>query len=207
MQLHQNELAASDLTALSLDVGDLALDFKLSNAFGNLVRLGCLLKQGPVVVSFYRGEWCPYCNLELQALQQVLPDIYQRDAQLVAISPQVTDKSLSTLEKNSLAFEVLSDFNNIVARHFGLVFQLPQDLQDVYQGLGIDLKISNGDDRFELPVPATFVIDPQSVIRYAFVNIDYRQRAEPDEILEVLDKIKAESSVAIKELKALIENS
>lgn len=163
--------------------------FDLPDATGNTVDLAVLLQQGPVVLTFYRGGWCPYCNIELRALQAALPDIQELGASLVAISPQTPDQSLTTAEKNELEFSVLSDVGNKVAKDFGLVFALPESLRPVYANFGIDLPAHNGDDSFELPVPATYVIDQDGIVQFAFVNADYRQRAEPSEIIASLKNL------------------
>ncbi|MCC7412746.1 MAG: AhpC/TSA family protein [Gammaproteobacteria bacterium] len=182
-------LAASGLPARSLREGRTVPDFTLPNARGEDVSLAALLARGPVVLSFYRGGWCPYCNLELRALQNVLGEIETLGASLVAISPEQPDQSLSTAGKNALAFEVLSDAGNRVARDFGLVFELAEELRPVFAKFGIDLAARNGDDSFELPVPATYVIDRGGVVRYAFVDTDYRKRAEPLDILTSLQSL------------------
>lgn len=188
------DLAKAEITDNALKQGDQVPDFTLPNATGQRVPLKALLSSGFVVISFYRGGWCPYCNLELQALQRSLPEIQVRGAQLVAISPQTPDNSLSSKEKHSLGFEVLSDVGNQVARKFGLVFTLPENLRPVYQSLGMDIPAHNGDDSFELPVPATYVINPQGIVVHAFVNIDYRKRQDPDEIVAVLARQQAIAS-------------
>ena len=167
-------------------VGQIAPGFELPDANGNRGELSTLLENGPVVLTFYRGGWCPYCNIELRALQSALPQIQSHGASLVAVSPQTPDQSLSTAEKNELEFSVLSDVGNQVAGEYGLVFTLPEPLRPIYEDFGIDLPAHNGDDTFELPVPATYVIDREGVVRYAFVNADYRRRAEPSEILASL---------------------
>ncbi|MEO0406448.1 MAG: peroxiredoxin-like family protein [Cyanobacteria bacterium P01_A01_bin.135] len=183
-------LAGSGIVDQALNVGDSLPPFTLPNATGTAVNSQNLLEQGPVVITFYRGGWCPYCNLELRALQQSLPAIQQQGATLVAISPQTPDNSLSTAEKNELAFEVLSDVGNAVARQFGLVFQLPEALRPVYENFGIDLPAHNGDDAFELPLAATYVVAPSGQVVAAFVSADYRQRMEPSEIVAALEALK-----------------
>ena len=134
----------------------------MPNANGKTVRLDDLLQHGPVVVAFYRGGWCPYCNLELRALQKTLPEIEKHGAQLVAISPQTPDSSLSTQQKDELQFQVLSDKHNAVARQFGLVFTLPEEIRTIYKGFGHDLAARNGDDSFELTVPGDLCDRPGS---------------------------------------------
>lgn len=176
-------LAASGITDTSLAVGAAAPDFTLPGVNGEQVSLAKLLTDGPVVLAFYRGGWCPYCNLELRALQAALADITAAGATLVAISPQLPDNSLSTAEKLELAFPVLSDVGNVVAREYGLVFSLPEDLRSVYDGFGIDLPAANGDQTFELPVPATFVIDRDGSVAWRFVDPDYTHRGDPADVL------------------------
>ncbi|NEQ31519.1 MAG: AhpC/TSA family protein [Leptolyngbya sp. SIO4C5] len=177
------ELQASDIADNSLKAGDRVPNFSLPNAVGQTVGIQDLLQTGPVVISFYRGSWCPYCNLELKALQQALPEIETQGANLVAISPQTPDSSLSTAEKHDLSFEVLSDVGNQVAKEFGLVFTLPAYLRPIYENFGIDLPAHNGDETFELPVPATYVVRTDSTIVQAYVNVDYTQRQDPAEIV------------------------
>ncbi|MGB3491330.1 MAG: peroxiredoxin-like family protein [Elainellaceae cyanobacterium] len=185
------ELRQSGLVEQSLKVGDRLPEVELPNATGETIRLYDLLKQGPLVISFYRGQWCPYCNLELKALQAVVAQVEAEGASLVAISPQTPDQSLSTQEKNELEFEVLSDVGNRVARQFGLVFALPDDLRPIYESFGIDLPAHNGDRTFELPVPATYVVATDGSVTYAFADADYTRRADPSEVLNALNTLKA----------------
>jgi peroxiredoxin len=185
-----DEVAQLGLEDQSFKTGDRLPKFTLTNAVGNPVAIADLLKQGPVVIAFYRGGWCPYCNLELRALQQALPAIAAEGAQLVAIAPETPDHSLSTQEKNELTFEVLSDIGNQVARELGLVFTLPKSLLPIYQSFGIDIAAHNGDKSFELPVPATYVVTPEGEIVHHFVNIDYKQREDPENILAVLKRLR-----------------
>lgn len=169
----------------------LAPDFTLPDAFGNPVSLSALLARGPVVISFYRGEWCPFCNIELRALQQALPTIEQLGATLVAISPEMPDHGIVASEKNKLTFPVLSDFGNKVARQFGIVFQIGQELKEFSRNaFKNDIALRNGEDSYELPVPATYVLDTSGVIRFAHVDVDYMiGRAEPEEIISALKTI------------------
>ncbi len=182
-------LEEAGLANKALPVGAKAPDFSLPNATGKTVRLSELLAQGPVVINFYRGEWCPYCNLELRAFQQLLPEFKQAGAQLVSISPELPDHSLSVTEKHELEFEVLSDVGNGVSKDFGLVFTLDPTLQPIYQSFGIDIPTSNGDDSYGLPMPATYVIDASGIIRYAFADADYTKRAEPAEALKAVQSL------------------
>ncbi len=186
MQKATEKLKASGIENKALKEGDTAPDFKLPDHKGGEVSLSELLEKGPVVISFYRGEWCPYCNLEIKALQDALPEIEDLGASLVAISPQTPPHSQTMAEKHALAFDVLSDVGNRVARQFGLVFTLAEELRPIYAQFGIDLPAHNGEDTFELPIPATYVIGTDGVIVKAFVDANYTARLEPDEILNVL---------------------
>ena len=184
-----DDLAKLGLEDNSLKTGDRLPEFTLKNAVGKSVKSIDLLAKGPVVLAFYRGGWCPYCNLELRALQAALPDIQAAGAQLVAIAPETPDNSLTTQEKNDLSFEVLSDIGNQVARELGLVFTVPEYLRPIYEKFSIDIVAHNGDENFELPVPATYIVTPQGEIVHHFVNIDYRQREDPERILAVLKQL------------------
>lgn len=181
-----SELAAANITSHALKAGDRAPDFRLPDVRGGSVQLKDLLAKGPVVVSFYRGGWCPYCNLALRALQVALPEITKLGAELVAISPQTPDESLSTAEKNNLAFAVLSDIGSLTAKAYGIAFDLAEELRPIYTRSGHALPDLNGDDSWVLPIPATYVIDEDGIIVLAFVDVDYRNRLEPAEIIAAL---------------------
>jgi len=169
--------------APGLAVGDRAPNFTLPDALGQPVTLTDLLATGPVVVVFYRGEWCPYCNIQLRGLQAALPAMRELGVSLVAISPQAPDHSLSVTEKHELAFPVLSDLDQEVIRAYKVQFTLAGDLEDlqvnVFQN---DPANQNADHSRSLPVPATFVIDTGGIVRAAFVSADWRVRAEPADI-------------------------
>ncbi len=184
------DLDASEMADGFLREGDTAPDFVLPDALGNSVALADLRAQGPVVIAFYRGTWCPYCNLEVQLLQRALPDIQALGATLVAISPQTPDNSLTLAEKHGLGFAVLSDAGNAVARRFGLVFTVPDALRGVYDKLGIDIPAHNGDGSFELPVPGTYVVGRDGTIAFAYANVDYTRRVATADILEALRSLR-----------------
>jgi peroxiredoxin len=184
-------LAATGIEQRAVTTGDRAPDFRLPDARGGYVRLQDLLAKGPVVVSFYRGGWCPYCNLELRALQKALPEIKRLGAEVVAISPETPDESLSTAEKDELAFAVLSDVGSDTARAYGIAFDLAEELRPIYARLGHALPDKNGDESWVLPIPATYVVDMDGKVALAFVDIDYRKRLEPAEILSALQAMTA----------------
>jgi peroxiredoxin len=183
------ELVASG-QALNEKAGDKAPEFALKDPDGNAVSLASLLEKGPLVVSFYRGVWCPYCNLELQALQAALPEIEQRGASVVAISPQTAPNSRKSQRDNKLTFPILSDEKSRVAAAFGLRFSLPDYLVELYKGFKNDLPAFNDDPAWVLPMPARYVIGTDGIIAYAEVNPDYTQRPDPSELLPVLDKLR-----------------
>jgi peroxiredoxin len=190
------ELIASGAASRAIKVGESAPAFILKDSEGRSVSSAELLKEGPLVVTFYRGVWCPYCNMDLQALQAALPDIEARGARLVAISPQTAANSRRSERENKLSFPILSDSHtfrpNDVAASFGLRFRLPDYLVDLYKNtFKNDLTLVNGEGSWTLPMPARFVIDQDGVIRYAEVNPDYTRRPDPSELLPVLDGLKA----------------
>jgi peroxiredoxin len=185
IERHINELR-NGLATAALKVGNLAPAIVLPNAKGKTVDVGSLLKRGPVIVTFYRGGWCPYCNLELKAFQKILPDISAAGAMLVAISPEKPDDTLSTAEKNALSFEVLSDGGQKVGRAFGLVYIFSDELKRAYQEFGRDIPATNGADEWALPISATYIIGRDGTIIYAYTDADYRDRADPEEVLMFL---------------------
>lgn len=190
MDKAQQALKDSRIAERALAAGKDAVDFTLPNARGEQVSSEALRQQGPIVVSFYRGGWCPYCSLELKALQSVNAEIEALGARLVAISPQVPDESLSTAEKNRLEFEVLSDVDSKVADQYGLTFSLAEDLRPVYKNWGADVAVVNDDPDCKLPLPATYVINQDGKIVHSFVEEDYTERLEPDEILDSLRNLR-----------------
>lgn len=191
MERHIAQLR-SGLAKMALKVGDRAPSIVLGNAKGETVDVGALLKKGPVIVAFYRGGWCPFCNLELRAFQRLLPDIEASGASLVAISPEKPDDSLSTAEKNALTFEVLSDVGQKVGRAFRLVYDFSDELKSAYNGFGLDIPAKNGTaGEWALPISVTYIIGRDGVIVYAYTDADYRDRADPSEILAALKQTAA----------------
>ena len=175
----------------ALRAGSGAPNFVLPDHRGQAVSLERLLEQGPVVVAFYRGHWCPYCNTQLHAYQEMLPELVARQAQLVAISPQTPDNSLTTVERHALAFPVLTDAGSRVADQFGITLSIDDAMRQLHAGIGADLAVINGDSSWRVPVPATYVISPDGTIAADWIDGDFRHRAEPAEILAALDAIRA----------------
>lgn len=174
---------------LKLQVGEKAPDFSLSNATDKTIKLSNLLKKGKVILTFYRGSWCPYCNLQLVHYQNSLAEIQALGADLVAISPQTPDKSLNVKEKNKLGFEVLNDNGNIVARKYTTVFKNADTPINTMTELGFDFDAHYSDDSKELPIPAVFVIEKDTTISFAkSLGGDYRNRIEVSDIINALKK-------------------
>ena len=183
------ELRAEFASESAIGVDDPAPDFALPNATAKSVVLKDLLRSGPVVLTFYRGGWCPYCNIQLRAYQGVLPEITGLGGRLVAISPQLPDNSLDTVNKNALTFDVLSDVGNKVARQYGLVYALPEEIRSALRSNNKPLPSINGDESWELPVPATFVVASDQHVALAYVEVDYRKRLEPEALLTCLKSL------------------
>lgn len=189
MRRNVEDVAASGLASRALGVGMRAPAFALPSATGDEVALTALLAEGPVVLTFYRGAWCPYCNLALRALQQHNEAIRSRGARLAAVSPQIPDESLSLIEKHDLDFDVLSDIGSETAQQYGIAFDLSAEMAALYEQRGVDLQRVNGGHARTLPLPATYVIDSHGIIRWAFVASDHTLRAEPADILTALDAL------------------
>lgn len=184
------KLAESGIAEKALKVGAKAPNFCLPNVQGGTFELSTQLSKGPVVVTFYRGGWCPFCDLTLRAYQANLSGIRLLSADLVAISPQTEDYSISAAEKKELKFPVLSDLHNAVARQYGIVFQLTTAWRELQTKFGNPMPKFNGDESWELPIPATFVLDRHGTVRLRHLDPDYRRRLEPDEILRSLREIR-----------------
>lgn len=178
----------SGILDTALNVGDKALDFSLKNQLNQTVSLYDQLKDGPVVLTWYRGGWCPYCNITLHYLQDKLPEIKTAGATLLALTPELPDNSLNTSEKNNLEFSVLSDVGNVIGKNYGVVFKLTPEVATIYNN-GFGLNEKNGDASNQLPLAATYVIDTNGIIQYAFLDADYTKRAEVSEIIAALKKL------------------
>lgn len=183
------ELVNTGIADKALHNGDKIPQITLPNVNNKEVEVNKYLIEGPIVISFYRGSWCPYCNLELKALQDNLSEIEMAGGKLVAITPELPDNSISSVEKHNLKFEVLSDVGNKIAKEFGLVFNLAEELCPIYKQFDFDIPKYNGDETWSLPIPATYVINKDGVITDCFVDANYTRRMEPLSIIEALKKM------------------
>ena len=179
---HQGEKA--------IKIGKKAPNFKLPDPIGNSISLSNLLNEGPLIITFYRGSWCPYCNLQLRALQNKISDIKKLGATLVAISPEVPDSSITKNEISEMEFIVLSDQDAKVASQYGVAWEVPEFLLEHMRiDRNLDLKKINNGNSSVLPIPATFLLGIDGIVKWNYVNVDYRTRSEPDEIIEALKNI------------------
>lgn len=173
-----------------IKVGESAPDFTLADAHGESIHLSNELKKGPVVLVFYRGAWCPFCNMHLRALQKALPEFKKYNAQLILVTPQQPDKSLDQFKKEKVEFKVLSDLNSNVMKAYKLYYKLDKELNEVYKKHGLNVEAFNGKGRSELPVPGSFVIDKNAKIIAMHADTDYMQRMEPADIIKALQQVK-----------------
>ena len=180
------DLQTKNIEEKSIKLGEIMPEFLLPNVKNEIINSNEILKNGKMIIAFYRGSWCPYCNLELKMLQDHLPKIKDKKAMLVAISPQSPDNSLTVVEKHNLTFEVLTDKDNLFAKQLGISFELQDFVLPYYQALGIDLMHFNKNNDNSLPVPAVFVIDQNGKIIYKFVDANYMNRIDIDELLQTL---------------------
>ena len=180
---------ASSMPVPGIKVGEKAPDFVLNNALGKAVSLKDKLKQGPVILVFYRGAWCPFCNMHLHVLQDSLPEFKKYGAQLITITPQTPDKSVEQFKEKGYPFEVLSDLDSKVMKAYKLYFELPAELVEVYKNHSLDIEAFNGKGRNVLPVPGSFVIDTTGIVRAMFADTDYKKRMEPSAIIDALKKM------------------
>ena len=183
------ELIDNGNTSRALQAGHMAPEFRLTDSGGNVVASRALLANGPLVVSFYRGNWCPYCNIELQALEAVADEIRVRGATLVAISPQSAPGSRNSERENNLSYSILTDQGGELAEEFGLRWTVHDYAIEHYQAFDIELPVIHDDGQWNLPIPARYVIDQNGSIVYAEVNPDYTQRPEPSHLFPILDHL------------------
>ncbi len=186
IQNFENELSEKDAFKLALRKGAKIPDFTLPNAYGEQTSIKDLYQKGLLVIVFYRGQWCPFCNLYLRNLQKSLSLIQNNPASLVAISPQTPTSSLATKKEFDLDFEVLSDVGGTVGKMFNLIYTVPEYLTKTYKDFGIDIEQFNGKGNIQLPYPATYIIDNEGVILQDFVSASLNKRQDPEEIIHFL---------------------
>lgn len=200
------EISALDIIENALKAGDRAPDFALKTHKGKSRSLSDYLKQGPLVLTFYRGAWCPYCNLQLAAYRSRLADIKASGATLVAVTPEQAEGAAVFLESEApqdakdsivtnLDFDVLHDKNNQLARKYGLSFELPEAHKKLFELMKFDIEKATGDNSYAFPDPATYIIATDGTIQWAFVPNNYRKRAEPDEIIKQLTSLKSRQEI------------
>ncbi len=188
MDLGVDKIREQALEDRSLQIGAKVPDFSLPDSNGDCIRLYEFLKNGPVILVFYRGSWCPYCNIHLRGMQKALPKLRAMGAELIAISPQLPVHTEKSVETNSLTFPVLSDVGNRVSADFGTVFTSPTELNEALREFGVDLTSIHGPGEADrLPVPSTYVIDGQGLVVWRHFEVDYTHRAEPEEVLRVIE--------------------
>jgi peroxiredoxin len=180
------ELKQKHLAANTLPVGAKISDFQLQDHDGKSVSSSALLANGRLALCFIRGRWCPFCVAQMEAMNLVLPDIERAGATLAAISPQTVQQSFFMRDQHTLRFPLLSDAGNKVARQFGLTYRVPDEQKAIYQRAFVNLPFVNGDDSWELPIPATYIIDRDGTVLYASASEDYTERPEPKEIVRFL---------------------
>jgi peroxiredoxin len=180
------QLKEKHFAANILPVGAKAPRFDLPDHDGRIVRSSDLVAKGKLVLCFIRGRWCPFCVGQMEAMNLVLPQIEQAGATLVAVSPQTVKQAFFMHDQHKLRFPLLSDADNQVARKFGLTYRVPDAQEAVYRKAFVNLPFTNGDDSWELPIPATYIVDREGTIRYASANEDYTERPEPDDLVRAL---------------------
>jgi peroxiredoxin len=181
-----DELSREEIVKKALSTGAQSPNFSLSDHNGKTVSSVDLLAKGPLIICFVRGRWCPFCVAQLEAMNRILPEIASAGALLIAISPQTIQQSFFMADQHKLRFPLLSDFGNQVAKQFGVAYRVPEDQQNIYRRSFVNLPFINGDDSWELPIPATYIVDSDGTILFSSVNPDYTQRPEPAQLLEEL---------------------
>jgi len=178
-----DELKRAHLAQNSLAVGSEAPGFELNDHNGKLISSADRLRRARLVICFFRGRWCPFCVGQLEAMNLIAPQIEASAASLLAISPQTVQQSFFMADQHKLRFPLLSDANNNIARQFGLIYRVPEEQQAIYRKAFVNLPFANGDNSWELPIPATFILETDGRILYRSTDEDYTERAEPSEIL------------------------
>ena len=182
-------LVAAETAERALKAGDACPDFALPTAEGGFARVHDLLKEGPLVLSFYRGQWCPFCSAELEALHIATPDISAKGAKLAAVTPEAGGLALKVKRERHFGFDILCDLDNSVALSFGLVFRVPNEFEAFFRGVNRDLSLIYDNNSWFLPIPATYIVARDGIIAHAYVNPDFRHRLDPGEIVRVLSTL------------------
>ena len=182
-------LGRAETADRALKIGDTMPAFVLPNSEGSMVSSHDLLDRGPLVVTFFRGNWCPYCLIALKAMEAALPDIEALGGQLAALTPDTGHHLAETKRNHHLSYEILSDVDGAVGLMCGVLFRMPAAYREVLADLGVNLAERHGNEAWFIPIPATFVVDRQGIVRYAFVDVDFTHRADPAEIIEVLRRL------------------
>ena len=183
------ELEQSGISMRALQRGNKAPDFSLPDHTGNVIHTSRLLREGRVIICFFRGRWCPFCVGQLEAMNTAYEDIQKLGASLIAVLPQTAHQSSLMADQHRLHFPLLCDAGNNVARQFGLAYRVPEYQQEVYRRVFVNLPFVNGDASWELPIPATYVVDRDGTVLYSFINPDYTERPEPADILHFLSQL------------------
>lgn len=180
------ELFSTGIEERILPVGAKSPEFALEDIRKKLIRSDDLLALGPLIVTFFRGRWCPYCMTELEAWQAAYAEVRERGALLVAISPQLVRQNDFTVQRHNLSFPVLADPGATVASQFGITYTVPEPMQRHYRSILVNIPFINGDQSWKLPLPATFVIRQDGTLGYAHAFADHRVRPDPAEVLAAL---------------------
>ena len=184
-----SDMLTKNLDSHALKKGNIATDFSLISTKKQKVNLYELLNTKPVIISFFRGSWCPFCVKELQHFQNNLKQLQQvSNVHFIAISPQKIEISAKLQQDNAIDFTILSDVGNHIAQQYGLVFTLPQNVRELYQNLGADIPKFNGDDSYQLPIPATYLIGQDKQILFSYINVNYMERVDISELVNVLKR-------------------
>ncbi|KAI1178363.1 AhpC-TSA-domain-containing protein [Nemania sp. FL0916] len=185
---HEKWLSTWDASK-AIQVGDKLPSFTLTDATGKEVTSASLLaKGGPLLITFYRGEWCPFCNVALGFLQKHLSEFQARGVTLVAVTPELPNNNLTTAEKHALEFPVLTDLHNGLAKKLGILYD-QSSAREMHASFGIDLKARNGEDTWEVPIPANLLVDKHGVVRNTFIDPNFRTRLDPQKALEWIDAL------------------
>src|SRR5712691_1561526 len=184
------ELKRSGAAERALQLGSKAPSFELTDQDGKLVRSSELLQSGPLVICFFRGRWCPFCVGQMEAMNAIVPRLQELHASMIAISSQTVQQSYFMADQHKLGFPLMSDAGNNVARQFGLVYRVPEYQQEIYRRAFVNLPFANGDDSWELPIPATYILGREHEVLYGSANADYTERPEPTDIVQFLARLR-----------------